>query len=125
MPKSKNIGDKLFDLRVSRRLTQFELAKACNISQAQVARYENGVNKPTQRVLGKICDGLGITMDYFKEDVAILVEDSLDREYFRAKNAITDPEDMKLLSRLLQGFYLVSQSKIVLGDEVVLPKQDL
>lgn len=49
--------------RQKNRLTQTQLAKAVNVSQAQISNYENGVSTPPKETLRRIADILGVEPD--------------------------------------------------------------
>lgn len=52
------------DLREDRDLSQGQLAKLLNVSQATYSRYESGVlDIPTETLL-KLADYYGVTVDY-------------------------------------------------------------
>lgn len=113
MAHNINFPNRFKNLRQLRGLTQQEVAELCGISQVQVTRYENGLNKPNKETLSKICEGLNIPPNYF-ENTYEVSDDVLDAEYKRAKEAIIDPEDKMVMSRFLKGMYLISKSKLIL-----------
>lgn len=117
MIDKRKIGEKLKKIRISRGLTQNSFAEICGISQVQVTRYENGIHKPTQKIIIKICDGLDVPIQYFENSFKV-TDEVLDAEYKRAKESIIDPEDKMVLSKFLQGIFLISQSKAVLKEPV-------
>ena len=61
-----DIGLKIKKLRENRRLSQEELAHQLNISQTKLSNIENGKTKKVGvKMLSKICDLLGVNIDYF------------------------------------------------------------
>ena len=50
-------------LRKQKRITQFQLAEALNISQTSVSKYERGVCQPDLNVVVLMSDYLGISVD--------------------------------------------------------------
>lgn len=61
-----DIGLKIKKLRENRRLSQEELAHQLGISQTKLSNVENGITKKVGvKMLGKICDLLGVNIDYF------------------------------------------------------------
>jgi len=117
MIDKRKIGEKLKKIRDSRGLTQKSFAEICGISQVQVTRYENGIHKPTQKILTKICEGLDIPMEYLDESYEV-TDSVLDAEYQRCKNSLLDPEDKFMLAKFLKLLYFNSQSKNVLKEPV-------
>lgn len=61
--------DKLRDLRVRKRLTQTDVAKAIGVSTSTICCYELGKRKPENNTLWKLlADYFGVTVDYLKCD---------------------------------------------------------
>lgn len=56
--------DRLVALRKKRRLTQTDLAKALNISQAAIGNYELGKREPDNDTLSRLSDYFGVSADY-------------------------------------------------------------
>lgn len=50
-------------LRLKAGLTQVELAKKMNVTQATVSLWENQVNRPTRKLHKKLAKVLGVTVD--------------------------------------------------------------
>lgn len=53
----------LKELRLQKRITQFELAEALNISQTSVSKYERGVTQPDLNVIVSMSDYFGVSVD--------------------------------------------------------------
>lgn len=51
-------------IRKSANLTQLQLAKALNISQQNLCRYETGQNEPDIETLKKIADYFDVSLDF-------------------------------------------------------------
>ena len=58
------IGGKLKELRVSNRLSQNDIAKELNITQAAVAQYESGRSAPSSEILLWYADKFDVSLDY-------------------------------------------------------------
>lgn len=56
-------GKLLKNERISRKLTQKELAKAIGITQQAISFYENDINEPTIYIIVKIADFYEISID--------------------------------------------------------------
>ena len=56
----KSIGKKLRDKRLSKNLSQINLASDANIPESQIGRIERGEINTTIGTLYKICHALGI-----------------------------------------------------------------
>lgn len=87
-----DLGKRILDLRKKKNLSQTDLAKAADVSYAQIGRYETKNTQPPAEVLKKIADALDTTVDY-------LINGDTDE---KAKSALRDSE-------LLQQFKAVEQ----------------
>ena len=54
------LGKKIREFRISKKMTQEELAKACGFEKARISRMENGYINSTILSLYKICSALEI-----------------------------------------------------------------
>lgn len=57
---SKIIGQKIKTLRLERKISQQDLAAACNFEKSNLARIESGRTNPTVATLLKICQVLDV-----------------------------------------------------------------
>lgn len=57
-------GKRLRILRKDKKLTQVELGNIFNISHATINRYENGINEPDTKLIGKFADFFNVSVDY-------------------------------------------------------------
>lgn len=55
-----NIGQKIKNERLKKRLKQYELAKEANISNTYLSDMEVGRSKPSLKTLDKIAKALGV-----------------------------------------------------------------
>lgn len=58
-----SFGNFLHELRVRRGLSQFQLGMLVGVSNKAVSKWENGLAKPGSRILYKLSEVLGITID--------------------------------------------------------------
>jgi transcriptional regulator with XRE-family HTH domain len=56
------IATRIRELRAQRGLTLEALAEVADVSRAMLSRIERGESSPTAHLLGKICNGLGVTL---------------------------------------------------------------
>lgn len=61
---TKEIGERIKELRVQRGLTQQQLADKVNLTYVQIGRYERGGTMPGGDALNKLADILGTTTDF-------------------------------------------------------------
>lgn len=59
--------DIIKDLRESQDMSQYELAKALQVSQSAVAKWELGKTEPTSAALVSISKFFGVSADYLLE----------------------------------------------------------
>ena len=63
--------DKLKQTRISKGLTQMQLAKLVNIPQQNISSYEQGNSRPKIYKLSEICSNLGLTIDELFENCTL------------------------------------------------------
>ncbi len=91
-----HIGKQIKLLRLSRKISQKELAKRMGITYQQVQKYENGLNKISVSRLWQVCDIFDISPNYLFENI-------LDEDVSKAKtanlipNKLATSQDMKLM----------------------------
>lgn len=56
------LGKRISEIRESRKITQYRLAKDLFMEQSNLARIEDGNTNPTVKTLLKICDALDTEM---------------------------------------------------------------
>jgi transcriptional regulator with XRE-family HTH domain len=61
---SESFSERLFKLRLNKRMTQKELADAVGLSKNHIGRYERGLSEPSSDSLMRLADVLGVTSDY-------------------------------------------------------------
>lgn len=57
-------GSRLKKLRMTKALTQQDLAVCLNISKSNISKYENGTIEPSFEILIKISDYFEVSIDY-------------------------------------------------------------
>ena len=62
------LGEKIKKIRISKNLTQNELAMECDFEKARLSRIESGHSNPTIRTLFKISKALDIPMEELFKD---------------------------------------------------------
>lgn len=58
------IGERIAQLRKSRSMSQFQLAKTLNIATSTLGMYETNKRKPNMEMLEKLADFFGVSIDY-------------------------------------------------------------
>ena len=59
-----NFGTRLKDVRLSKNITQDELAKLCNTTKQVISRYERGERTPKITVAAEYSEKLGVDLSY-------------------------------------------------------------
>ena len=61
------IGKRLKDIRLSKRLNQEKVGEFCKVTFQQIQKYEKGRNGLSVFRLLQLCNGLGVSFSYFVE----------------------------------------------------------
>ena len=64
MELKETIAKRLKEIRVKNNLSQADVAKELNMTQAAIARYETGTNTPSVEVLKWYSDRFNVSLDY-------------------------------------------------------------
>ena len=76
-PRSYEFGQKLFELRKKRGLTQTELAKKMGTTLRGVSYYEREAKNPTIDIIEKAAKALGVPKKYFLvDDMKLNIEET-------------------------------------------------
>lgn len=73
-------GKRLKDARISRNMTQEELAKAIGVSKGAIGNYESEVSSPKETILIKLMKVLEIDANYLYQDYITSGNDLTDEE---------------------------------------------
>ena len=80
-------GDRIRDLRLSRGLSQDQLAELASLNRVTVAKYEAGRVEPGAQALGRLADALDVSVDELlgrvepsPEDEALAIRERLRRD---------------------------------------------
>lgn len=80
-------GDRIRDLRVSRGLSQDQLAELATLNRVTVAKYEAGRIEPGAQALARLADALDVSVDELlgrvepaPEDEALAIRERLRRD---------------------------------------------
>jgi len=66
---NKEIGERVFIFRKSKRLSRVQLAEMLHVTQQQLDKYEKGVNRISAAKLSMISQRFGIDITYFYSDL--------------------------------------------------------
>src|SRR5688572_12175099 len=61
-------GRKILNLRCDRKISQQDLAKACDITPSALSKIEAGINSPRASVIWRIARKLGVTVEYLLDE---------------------------------------------------------
>ena len=61
----KNLGNRVYEVRTSLKMTQVEFGETINIANYQISRYEHGKDEVSIFVAMKICDTFDIAIEDF------------------------------------------------------------
>ena len=58
-----NVIRALIDARISKNMTQKELAEKTGIAQTEISKLENGTRNPSIKLLQRLADGMGMVLN--------------------------------------------------------------
>ena len=61
-------GRKILNLRCDRRISQQDLARACQITPSALSKIEAGINSPRANIIWRIAQNLGVTVEYLLDE---------------------------------------------------------
>lgn len=127
------IKDRIIELRLSKNLTQSELAKQLDMSASSIGMYEQGRRKPSFEQLEKIADFFNVDMDY------LIGRNNIKNKYLLSKTSETntdsvlekeeesinkEQESLNKISDFLKKNSDVTLSEIKRGNKVDVIKND-
>lgn len=65
----ENIGEKIFNLRKGKNVSQVKLAEKLNVARYTVSRWETNTAKPTAENIKNLCEFFGVASTYFFDNV--------------------------------------------------------
>ncbi|MDM8550793.1 helix-turn-helix transcriptional regulator [Desulfobacterales bacterium HSG2] len=71
-----NIGKKIRELRLNRKITQEKLAEELDVSIQQLHKYEAGKNRIAIEKLIRIANKFGVDLNYFADDMMCRQDES-------------------------------------------------
>ena len=69
MMDAKDLGDRVYEVRTSLKMTQVEFGKAINLKNYQISRYEHGKDEMSIFVAMRICKTFDIAIEDFLRDI--------------------------------------------------------
>lgn len=112
------VGERLFNTRRARGLSQEELGKRVNISKRMIAHYESAEGDPTIETLKKLAEALSVTVSYLTgESTQKAIKDELSPKVRRhlEKFQKLPPKDQKTVMRMVDG--LAAENGVNDGNE--------
>lgn len=104
----KIIGNKVYNLRISNRLTRKYLADAIGVTCQQLQKYENGINRISVGRLVLIAEALNVTIEYFFKGVTDEVDPTIYHqqlvgfEFLKNFAKIRNPKHQKVVNTLVK-----------------------
>lgn len=95
-------GLKIKNLRLSRDLTQQELAEKMDVTRSSIGAYETGSQYPSIEVLKKLASFFNVSSDYLL---------GLSEEQRYETSRLTDEQNLLILQMIDQFHYLNNQIK--------------
>ena len=103
------IGERIYDIRKKRNMSQGELADKLDVSRQTVSKWENNMCLPEVEKLLQLSEALGVTTDYILKGIAEK-ESTAEKEtvYVYIKEPCDEKEEKKRKSRRNSGIVLLS-----------------
>lgn len=102
------IGERIAQLRKSRSMSQFQLAKTLNIATSTLGMYETNKRKPNMEMLEKLADFFGVSIDYLLgRETSNKSDTDLDRAIDNAMSFDGKPvteHDRKMMKQLWKAY---------------------
>lgn len=104
----KKFGDRLKELRLSRKLSQEELAKKFNTGKASICNYEKNLRLPDVNSIAKFANYFGVSVDYIlgltdnRKEVTPNA-DEYNAVIKRAKDSNVSADKLDMLIDILEG----------------------
>lgn len=102
------IGERIAQLRKSRSMSQFQLAKTLNIATSTLGMYETNKRKPNMEMLEKLADFFGVSIDYLLgRETSDKSDTDLDRAIDNAMSFDGKPvteHDRKMMKQLWKAY---------------------
>ena len=102
------IGERIAQLRKSRSMSQFQLAKTLNIATSTLGMYETNKRKPNMEMLEKLADFFGVSIDYLlgretsdKSDIDL--DKAIDNAMSFDGKSVTE-HDRKMMKQLWKAY---------------------
>lgn len=103
-------GERLKQLRLTKKMSQSELAKIVGIHYTQIGRYEGKGAQPTAEVLSKLANALGVSADFLMSGSSneqagnSLKDKDLLQQFIQVEQLPTDKKN--IVVELLDAFLL-------------------
>ena len=103
------IGERLYEIRKKRNLSQGELADKLDVSRQTVSKWENNMCLPEVEKLLQLSEALGVTTDYILKGIAEK-ESTAEKEtvYVYIKEPCDEKDEKKRKSRRNAGIVLLT-----------------
>lgn len=102
------IGERIKELRKSKKMSQSELGKFIGVSQTTVTAWENGRAEPSSSYVTKLATFFNVSTDYLlgrdpKEDALKTADLADDDTIFTFEGKPIPEQDLEYMKRLLRG----------------------
>lgn len=100
-----SIGTRIKEARISKKMTQLELAEKIGVTKGAIANYENGVSIPKHEILFKLMIELGVDANFLYQDLLKEISEDIilgsdEKEIIKMIRKLS-PADKKMVEDLL------------------------
>ena len=93
----ENIGKRIRDVRISKKLRQEYLAHAANVNTSHISNIENNRVKISLTTLVHVCNAMNTTVDYILSNEYTETTSALDNAILRELQNCSDDKKEKIL----------------------------
>ena len=124
MANKNVIGQRIRTIRLSRGMTQTDLAKAIDQSQSSITMYETGRREPDFETLEALADVFNVPMVFFVDDGGVFANNHPEEEtqsddfrmFVRDSSQLT-PEQFRMARGLLRAAFKATNPELFKGDD--------
>lgn len=98
---SKKLGSRIRELRISKKITQSDLADSLGMERSNLTRIENGKQRPNDENLAKIAGILGVE-----------IKDLFDFSHIKSKD--------ELIDEITDVLYLLSENELMFCHKTIM-----
>ncbi len=116
-------GNKLKEARIAKKLKQSELGELLGLKNTTISNWEQGISNPDVEIIGKLCEILDVSADYFFENLASKEILSFSEKEIIKKYRILDNHGITVINFILDNEYsrCIKQQELLSSTTILKP----